>query len=75
MIMSATTKNNDVLYGNEISRKRKEKLGDQLYETFLREITCGRWAVGERLPSYQELAKMSGLSRTPIEATLTRLED
>jgi GntR family transcriptional regulator, arabinose operon transcriptional repressor len=57
-----------------ISKKTKGRLTDQLYETFQREISCGRWTVGERLPSYKELSQKSGLSRTPIEAVLTCLE-
>ena len=68
------TKNRRVFYGHAIEEGAKGTLAEQAYAILLREILAGRWGVGEKLPSYAELASMSGISRNPMEVALGRLE-
>ncbi len=46
----------------------------QVREILLEEILSGHWRVGERLPSVAQLARLSGLSRWPIQEAFDLLE-
>lgn len=65
---------NHVLYGESLARGRGGSLTDQLYDVLRQEILKGRWAIGEQLPSYNDLSDACGLSRTPVQKVYTRLE-
>ena len=71
-IMSA--KKHPVLLGRPIfSPEKGLTLTSQVREILLEEILAGRWEPGERLPSVAQLAKLSGLSRWPIQEAFESL--
>ncbi len=59
----------------KLRRQPGQRLPEQLYGLLRQEILRGRWQVGERIPSYKALTAMTGLSQTPIQAALARLEE
>jgi hypothetical protein len=61
-------------YGHVLRRGRRYAPSRQLYDVLRREILRGRWAIGERLPSYKNITKLTGLSQKPIQSALDRLE-
>lgn len=73
-----TMKGNDVrefqLYGVQM-RGRRGELPTRVYDALVKEIVSGRWSIGERLPTYDQLRTDTGLSRTTIEAALVRLDE
>jgi DNA-binding LacI/PurR family transcriptional regulator len=68
------TKNQPQLFGRPIfTQELGLTLTSQVREILLEEIHNGRWEVGDRLPSVAVLARLSGLSRWPIQEAFERL--
>ena len=63
------------LYGARWQKGRRGELPRQIYDAFVKEIVSGRWSVGERLPTYEQLRRDTGASRTSIETALNRLDE
>jgi DNA-binding LacI/PurR family transcriptional regulator len=64
------------LYGRPVFASNPSlTLTDQVYEILREEIHTGRWEVAERLPGAAALARMSGLSRWPIQQAFERLRE
>ncbi len=54
--------------------KMKSALTDNVYNSIKKEITDGKWEVGNRIPSEKSLCGIFSVSRTTIRAALQRLE-
>ncbi len=62
------------LYNKPLRRRPGKSLSEQVYEILLHEIVQRRWMTGERMPSFNDLIRLTGLSRYPIQSSLNRLE-
>ena len=63
------------LYGRCINTERPGGVAGELSKMLRLEILRGRWKVGERLPSYRDLADETGLSQWSVNRALTMLSD
>jgi DNA-binding LacI/PurR family transcriptional regulator len=63
------------LYGFPIIWLPELTLADQVADILRKEISGGRWAVGERLPSLSGLVEQTGLSRDVILRAMERLNE
>ena len=63
------------LYGFPIISLSELNLSDQVADILRKEISEGRWAVGERLPSLSDLVEHSGLSRDVIMRAMECLNE
>lgn len=62
-----------VLYGHKLDLRGSVSLRDQIHRILCAEIEAGRWREGEQLPTVRELAKLSGLSSSPISQAMAAL--
>jgi GntR family transcriptional regulator len=46
----------------------------QILETFIRQIACGQWSPGEKLPSIREVAEMARVNPNTIARAFQELE-
>ncbi|MBR9763088.1 MAG: FadR family transcriptional regulator [Rhodobacteraceae bacterium] len=53
---------------------RKRRLADEVYAQILLQLSTGRYAVGERLPTEKELAAMYDVSRPVVREALQHLQ-
>jgi len=65
---------NRSLYGKEIDKIKGSTLGEQVYLILKSEIIAGRWSEGEKMPSFGDLSRTTGISQYPLQKTLNRLE-
>lgn len=58
-----------------MSSTHKTKLSEKLYETLRRQVECGEWSQGTRIPTEMELAAQYAVSRPIVREALVRLRD
>lgn len=61
------------LYGRPVLPSLKVTLTEQVHDILVEEIQNGRWALGERLPSISDVARMSRLTRSPVQRAFDML--
>ncbi len=58
-----------------VSPLRKRRLADEIYAQILLQLSTGRYAVGDRLPTEKELAAMYNISRPVVREALQHLQN
>ena len=61
------------LHREEIAMADHSKITDQLVETFVRNINTGKWQVGKKIPSENQLTAALGVSRTSVRYAIQYL--
>lgn len=68
-------KSHQELFGRPVVPSLKVTLTEQVHDILVEEIQNGRWQVGERLPSISDVARMSGLTRSPVQRAFDMLAE